>query len=250
VRLPALPAALPAALLALVLTGCGGGDGSRTLTVLAAASLTGTFEQLADRFEDEHPGVAVRLVLDSSATLATQVREGAPADVLATADEATMATVLQEGYAESAPVFATNTMVLVTPAGDPDPVAGLEDLRDPAVDFVTCVESAPCGALALRLLRSGGITAEPRSQDVDVRAVLAKVVADEADAGLVYASDAAAAGEEVRIVEVPGASRQLNRYPVAVLDDADDPELARAWVELVLSEEGQRVLRTAGFGAP
>ncbi len=248
-------------LLALAVTGCATGDGgsddsgegsggSRTLDVLAASSLTETFESLADAFEDDHPGVEVRLVLDSSTTLATQVNEGAPADVLATADETSMQLVLDAGSATESELFATNQLVLVTPKDNPALITGFEDLDDPEVDYVACVETAPCGALAARLLEENGVTNEPRSLEVDVKSVLAKVTADEADAGLVYTTDAFAASADVTTWPVPGSEDALTTYPIAVVGQADEPELAADWVELVLSPEGQEILAQAGFGAP
>lgn len=239
-----------------VVAGCGGseaagpGGEARRLDVLAAASLTESFGVLAETFEARHPGVEVRLVLESSATLAGQVVEGAPADVLATADQAAMQRVVDAGVAESAEVFATNQLVLVTPPDNPARITGLEDLDDPAVTYVACVETAPCGTLADELLAQNGVVAEPASLEVDVKAVLAKVTADEADAGLVYATDAFAARSEVTTWPVPGAEERLTAYPIAVVDQAEEPDLATAWVELVLSDEGQEVLHRAAFLPP
>lgn len=246
----------PAAALLLCVAGCGGttdappGSG-RTLTVLAAASLTEPFTDLADTFETENPSVEVRLAFDSSATLAGQVVQGAPADVLATADDRTMAEVVAADATAGEPsLFATNTMVLVVPAGDPAGVETFADLDRGDVAFVTCADSAPCGALGQALLDANGIENEPSSLEVDVKAVLNKVVLDEADAGLVYASDAVAAGDAVETVSIPGAEEEVNRYLLAPLRRSEQPDLAQAWVDLVLSEPGQAVLRDAGLGAP
>jgi molybdate transport system substrate-binding protein len=239
----------------LAVTGCApagtGGTSSETLTVLAAASLTEPFTTLADTFERDHPGTTVRLAFDSSATLAEQVAQGAPADVLATADDRTMQRVLSSGLAADRPaVFATNRLVLVVPAANPADIERLADLDDPDVGFVACVDSAPCGALADDLLDEAGIEAEPVSEEVDVKAVLGKVVLDEADAGLVYVTDAVAAGDTVRQIEVSAAGRNVTSYPIVRLAGAADPGLAADWVELVLSDQGRRVLRADGFGAP
>lgn len=227
-----------------------GSGSARTLDVLAAASLAETFEEMAERFEADHPGVEVRLVLESSATLAGQVAEGAPADVLATADQASMQRALDAGAVGEPDVFAANQLVLVTPARNPARITGLKDLDDPSVSYVTCVETAPCGSLAERLLSENDVTVEPRSLEIDVKAVLAKVTSDEADAGLVYATDALAARSEVTTLPIPGADEALATYPIAVVDQADEPELAAAWVKLVLSGEGQEVLSRAGFLPP
>ncbi len=233
-----------------VLAACGGGagseDGEVTLDVLAASSLTESFETLAEDFEADNPGVTVRLSLGSSAALAQQVTEGAPADVLATADLPSME--LASDDVSAATEFATNELVLVTPAEDPGGVSSLEDLSE--AQYVTCVDSAPCGALADQLLEDAGVTAEPVSREADVKAVLAKVTSGEVDAGFVYVTDAVAAGDEVVRIEVPGAADLPARYAVATAAEARQPELAQAWVDLVLGPDGQRVLAEAGFGGP
>lgn len=235
------------ALALLTVAGCGEADGE-TVTVLAAASLAGPFEELADRFEAEHPGVEVELAFDSSATLAQQAVEGAPADVLATADRATMESA-SDALATTPEVFATNTMVLVTPAGNPAGITAVADLQAGAT-YVVCVETAPCGRVAQELLAVNQVTVAPASLEVDVRAVLAKVSSDEADAGLVYASDAVAAGDQVERFDVVGADERPNPYPIATLQQAGDPGLAQEFVDLVLSSEGQDVLTAAGFAGP
>ncbi|MGA8994994.1 MAG: molybdate ABC transporter substrate-binding protein [Nocardioidaceae bacterium] len=248
-------------LVALLGSGCGsdpapgapggGSSGTGTLRVLAAASLTEPFTTLAQRFERDHPGVRVRLAFDSSATLAEQVRQGAPGDVLATADEATMATVVADDGTVGAPrVFATNHLVLAVPRGNPAGITRFADLDRAGVDYVVCVPSAPCGKLAAAVLEAAGIRAEPVSEEVDVKAVLSKVQLDEADAGLVYASDVATAGELVRGVPVPASGANLNTYPVAALSEAQQPALATAWLDLVTSPQGRTVLAEDGFGTP
>jgi molybdate transport system substrate-binding protein len=250
--------ALGLALLAVLAAGagCGGsgsgsGGGDQELTVLAAASLTGTFTELQQVFVEDHPGVDVRLSVDSSATLAQQVVQGAPADVLATADERPMDTVVRAGGVAGSPdAFATNHLVLVVPADNPAGVRSVDDLSRPGVDYVVCVPSAPCGDVAATVLDEAGITAPAASEETDVKAVLSKVQLGEADAGLVYATDAAAAGDSVRSFDIPGSQDSSTRYLVAALDEAGAPDLARAWVALVLSDRGQRILADAGFGPP
>ena len=257
---------LGALTLALALAGCGGSSGSSgssvssgssgggdtgTLTVLGAASLTGTFTRLARDFEAAHPGVKVRLAFDSSATLAEQVTQGAPADVLATADQDTMKTVSDAGDTAGTPqLFATNHLQLVVPKANPARITRFSDLDRPGVKYVVCVATAPCGKLAAKVLAHDQITAKPVSEEVDVKAVLSKVSADEADAGLVYATDAVAGAATVRPVDIPTSGENLNRYPVAALKDSRHATLARQFVALVLSAKGQRVLAAAGFGKP
>lgn len=238
------------ALLALLpLTACGSGGDDTTITVLAASSLTGTFTRLGRQFEDEHPGVTVKFAFDSSATLAQQATQGAPADVLATADTATMDSA-KSALASPPQVFATNVMVLVTPASDPGHVSSFSDLDRPSVEFVTCVPTAPCGKVGQALLDQDHITGRPVSQEVDVKSVLAKVTEGEADAGLVYTTDAVAAGDQVRALPIPGSSRQVTTYPITTLTQSRNSDLAREFVDLVTGPTGQRTLRKAGFGKP
>ena len=239
--------------LALVLTACGGGsNGSssdRQVTVLAAASLTGTFTELAHEFEKDHPGVDVRLSFDSSATLAQQAVGGAPADVLATADTGTMDSA-KDALAAAPQAFATNTMVLVAPRQNPAGITDFADVADPGLTWVACVETAPCGKVAAALLRDNHVTTKPASLEVDVKSVLAKVTSDEADAGFVYETDAVAAGDRVRSFPIPHASEEVTTYPIAQLTQSADADLANAFVDLVLGDRGQQVLRHAGFGRP
>lgn len=242
-----------ALVLALVGTGvvaCSDDGSDSELTVLAAASLNETFTTLADAFETAHPDVSVRLSFDSSATLAGQAVGGAPADVLATADASTMQDAVDAGAVISPAPFASNTMTLVVPAGNPAGITSFVDLDAPGVDYVVCVDTAPCGRAGAGLLDRNGIAAEPASLETDVKAVLAKVVSDEADAGLVYVTDAVAAGDAVQALDIPEADTEALQYPIGVLEQAGDRDLAQEFVDLVLSAEGQAILRDAGFGAP
>lgn len=243
------------ALTAAILSGCAAGHGARsegrTLTVLAASSLTESFDGLAKTFEKEHPGVDVRLTYDSSATLAQQVVQGAPADVLATADARTMAVAVAGKAIEGKPTrFATNRLVLVVPADNPAHLTGISDLENRDVTFVMCDVSAPCGALGRSVLDLVHVRARPSSLEPDVKSVLTKVTLGEADAGLVYASDATAAGDKVRSFAIPGTSAAVNSYLIAPVTQSRSPDLATAWVDLVTSEQGRRVLRDHGFGLP
>lgn len=232
--------------LALGVAGCD--DDEPTLTVLAAASLTGPFSTLADAFEAEHPGVRVSLVFESSATLAQMAIERAPGDVLATADRHTMDRAEREGgTSASATRFASNVLVLAVPGTNPAGIDAIEDLARPGVDYLTCVPTAPCGASARDVLSAAGITRRPASQEVDVRAVLGKVMTGEADAGLVYRTDAISATDRVRAFAIPGADARPNTYWVAPTVGAEHPELARAWIDLLTGSRGRAVLAGAGF---
>lgn len=242
-------AALAVLTLVLPLTACGGDDGDSTITVLAAASLSGTFTELAGQFEKDHDGAHVKLAFDSSATLAQQAVDGAPADVLATADTATMDSA-GDTLDSDPELFATNTMVLVTPADNPAGITAFDDVVTGDVTYVVCVDTAPCGKVAAALLADNTVTTDPASLEVDVKAVLAKVTSGEADAGIVYATDAVAAGEAVRVFDVPHADEEVTSYPIATLEQSGDADLAQQFVDLVLSDEGQQVLADAGFGSP
>jgi molybdate transport system substrate-binding protein len=235
------------ALLVLLLPLVGCSDDEQTLTVLAAASLTDVLEELAVAFEDGHD-VDVRLSFGSSTDLAEQAADGAPGDVLATADETSMQVAGDAGVAGDVERFATNELVLVTPPDNPAGIESLADLAD--ATWVRCADDVPCGRVALGVLEDDGVTAEPASLEEDVRATLDKVVSGEADAGLVYATDAVAAGDAVATVEIPGAEQRLTSYFVTTLEQAEDAELAQLWVDLMLSDAGRRVLEDAGFGAP
>jgi molybdate transport system substrate-binding protein len=241
-------AVLSALLALLPLSACGGGD-KTTITVLAASSLTGTFTELGREFESRHPGVTVKFAFDSSATLAQQAVAGAPADVLATADTTTMdsAKAVQAGTPQ---VFATNVMVLATPADNPAHLTSFTDLDQGSVTYVVCVPTAPCGIVAQSLLDQDHITAKPVSTEVDVKSVLAKLTEGEADAGIVYATDAIAAGSQVRHLPIPGAAKQTTTYPIVAVDQSKNADLAQQFVDLVTGPSGQQVLAGAGFGKP
>ena len=221
------------------------------LTVMAASSLTEAFGRLGHTFAQQHPGVHVRFSFDSSATLAEQVAQGAPADVLATADTETMHTVVAAHANDGKPqLFATNQLVLAIPQANPAHVTGMADLARPGVKYLACVSSAPCGALADTLLKANHVSAPPASREVDVKSVLGKLQLGEADAGLVYATDVRSSQGKVTALQVPHAEQNLNEYPIVALTGSGHPALAHDWVRLVLSPAGQKVLRQAGFGAP
>jgi molybdate transport system substrate-binding protein len=232
-------------------TGAPTGSGlSGELTVYAAASLGGAFDEIAARFAERHPGLEVRpIVYDGSTTLSTQIVAGAPADVFAAADEAAMGVVVDAGLASTPTVFATNTLVIAVPSGNPAGVTALEDLARPATTVVLCAPEVPCGAASRRLLARQSVDVSPASVEQNVTAVLTKVASAEADAGLVYATDIARA-RGVRAVAAEGADQVVSRYPIATLADAGNPAAAAAFEDFVTGPEGRRVLADAGFGAP
>jgi molybdate transport system substrate-binding protein len=246
-----------AGVLAISLAACGsdddtdgetGSNADSELTVLAASSLTDAFEDLATEFESAHDSTTVTFSFGSSTDLAEQVADGAPGDVLATADETSMQLAQDAGVTGEVSRFATNVLTIVTP---PDNPAGIESLYDlEGSTWVRCTDDAPCGRVATAVLADNDITAEPASLEEDVRATLDKVVSGEADAGLVYATDAVAAGDDVLAVAIPGAETELTSYFTTVLEQSADADLAQEWVDFVTSEDGLAILQQAGFGAP
>jgi molybdate transport system substrate-binding protein len=241
--------------LLLPLTACGddsaGEDGSTTLTVYAAASLTATFEQIAKRFEAEHDGVDVRLSFGGSSDLVTQIQEGAPADVFASADTVNMDKLVDAGLTGADPQdFATNVLEIAVPPGDPAGIATFQDLAKPGLDLVVCAPEVPCGAAAQSVAEAAGVTLRPVSEEQSVTDVLAKVTSGEADAGLVYVTDVAAAGDDVEGIEFAESRTVVNTYPIAPVADSDESDLAQEFVEIVVGEVGQEILRDAGFGKP
>lgn len=252
----------------LVLTGCAGGGadaGGSTptptptatestldgeLTVYAAASLKAAFDEISTAFEEENPGVDVLpVVYDGSSTLATQIIEGAAVDVFASADEKNMTKVTDAGLISAPELFATNTLVVAVPQGNPGGVETLEDLADPAITVVLCAVEVPCGAASQALLTNAGLTVTPASLEQNVTAVLTKVAADEADAGLVYKTDVAT-NDQVESFEPEGAADVVNSYPIGALKDSANGEAAAAFAAFVTGERGQEILASFGFGAP
>jgi molybdate transport system substrate-binding protein len=221
------------------------------LTVYAAASLTSTFTELAERFEADNPGVTVALSFAGSSDLVAQVISGAPADVLASADLATMDQLTAEDLQGSEPaVFATNTLQIATPPDNPGEVSELADLAEEDLAVVVCAPEVPCGAAAVAVAEEAGVTLAPDSEEQSVADVLGKVRAGEADAGLVYVTDVIAAAGDVLGIDVPEAAAVVNDYPIATVAGSDAGDLAQEFVELVLGEQGRQVLADAGFGTP
>lgn len=224
---------------------------SGSVTVLAAASLTESFETLADRLGEEYPELEIVYSFGPSSGLVEQLLSGAPADVLATADTATMDDAVAGGVVEGEPVvFARNTLALAVPAGNPGGVTGLADLADEELRVAICEPQVPCGGAAQRLLDAAGVVAAPDTLTTDVKEAASLVALGEADAALIYLTDAAAEGDAVETVEVPESESVVNDYPVAVLADAPNPEGARAVLEAITGEPGQTILGEAGFLEP
>lgn len=250
--------------LSLALTGCSSGTSdadtsptgagsataaSGTVTVFAAASMQSTFNELGATFEAAHPGVRVTFNFAGSQTLAEQITQGAPADVFASANEATMKTVTDAGLNATEPsIYATNQLTIAVPPGNPAGVASFQDLAEPGLKLVVCAPEVPCGAATVKIEESTGITLEPVSEELAVTDVLGKVQSGEADAGLVYQTDVIAAGDTVKAVPFPESSKAINKNLITAIKDGPLAPLGQEFVDLVLSPEGQLVLKEAGFG--
>ncbi|WP_029150579.1 molybdate ABC transporter substrate-binding protein [Microbacterium indicum] len=221
---------------------------STTLVVAAAASLQNAFTDIGSQFEDEHSGVTVSFTFDGSSGLVSQLQEGAPGSVFASADEANMDKAVDAGLTTGDPqVFARNTLEIVTPPDNPAGIETLADLASGDVDVAICAAQVPCGAATQQVLENADLTLTPASEEQSVTDVLGRVTSGEADAGLVYVTDVTSAGDEVTAIPFDGADAVVNDYPIATLDDSD---LAQDFVDYVLSDAGQEVLASYGFVAP
>lgn len=250
-------AAIAALALALGATGCsavggaGGGRTTTTLTVYAAASLQEPFEELGEQFEADHEGVDVEFSFAGSSTLVEQIQQGAPADVFASADTSTMDELVDAGLEAADPVaFTSNTLMIAAPAGNPAGVTDLASLAENGIDLVVCAPAVPCGAAAETVERAAGLDLSPVSEEQSVTDVLNKVSSGEADAGLVYVTDVAKAGDEVEGIAFPESDSAVNTYPITTVEDSAQPELGQEFVDLVTGETGQQVLGEHGFGDP
>jgi molybdate transport system substrate-binding protein len=224
---------------------------SGTVTVFAAASLKESFTTLGKEFEQAHPGTRVTFSFGGSDTLAAQITGGAPADVFAAASPKTMAIVTDKKDNATAPAtFVRNQLEIATLPGNPDKVSSLKDLTRSSLKVVLCDRTVPCGAAAQKALDASGLELTPVSYEEDVKSALNKVVLKEADAAVVYRTDVRAAGEKVEGVEFPESADAINDYPITLLKDAPDAGAAKAFIALVRSAEGQKVLTRAGFLKP
>jgi molybdate transport system substrate-binding protein len=238
-----------ALLSALLLVGGCQSEPRPPLVVFAAASLTKTFTALSGAFTGASSETAVELSFAGSADLLTQLTQGADADVLATADTPTMNKAAGAGLlAGPAVPFATNRLIIAVAPQNPKDVKSFRDLT--RVSLVACAVQVPCGSATARLQAETGVRLRPVSEESSVTDVLNKVTTGQADAGLVYLTDARAAGDKVTAVDFPESARALNTYQIAVLKDARDPAQASRFVDLVTGTAGRQVLADAGFGGP
>lgn len=226
------------------------GSAPSELTVFAAASLEASFTELGARFEEQHDGVNVTFNFAGSSDLAAQILQGAPADVFASAHTGQMDNVVAEDLVDEPEDFASNTLQIAVPPDNPAGVSALADLATPGTDVVVCAPAVPCGAATERVEQASGVAIEPVSEESSVTDVLNKVSTGQAEAGLVYVTDVAEAGDAVQGISFPESTEAVNTYPIATLRDSEDDELADEFIDRVLSETGQAVLGEAGFGQP
>lgn len=249
-----------AAALVIGLAGCSAGSSPEPteaasqeapLIVFAAASLQSSFDELAAAFEAEHPEYPVdEIRYDGSQALATQLVDGADADVIAFASEASIVPVVDAGVADETTLFATNTLQIAVAPGNPKGIEALTDLADDAITVVLCAPEVPCGAASQTLLTDAGVTVTPASEETNVTSVVRRVTDGEADAGLVYATDVQDSAGALEGITPENAQVAVNRYPLAIAANAPSPDGAAAFVDFVLSDAGQKILADHGFGAP
>jgi molybdate transport system substrate-binding protein len=224
---------------------------AHSIVVFAAALLKPAFTLLAGKFQSDNPRATIDFDFATSSELANKLTQGANADVFASADSAQMDTVVKADLTTSDPVnFASNTLVIVTAPGDPKQIRSFADLARPDVRVAVCQASAPCGSAAQRIEDNTGVHLNPASEESVSAGVLGKVTTGEADAGLVYLTDAHKAGDKVTAVKFPESDAAVNIYPIAILKHASQPALAQKFVDLVTGATGQRVLTQAGFASP
>jgi molybdate transport system substrate-binding protein len=249
-----------------LISGCGGSNqsssssssGSSTqaavsgkIIVFGAASLKKTFTEIGNRLKTDNPGTDVEYNFAGSSDLVTQLTQGAPGDVFASADTKNMDKAKQANLLASDPVnFASNTLTIVTETGNPKHIASFKDLAQPGLNVVICQQQVPCGSATKKIEDATGVKLSPVSEETQVTDVLTKVTTGQADAGLVYVTDAMGAGDKVTAVAFPESSSAVNTYPIAVLKESNNPDLAKKFVELVNSEAGQKILGAAGFAKP
>jgi molybdate transport system substrate-binding protein len=222
-----------------------------SITVFAGSSLTDAFKKARDHLKVKYLGTDYTFNFGSSSTLARQITNGASADVFASADDTNMQKIVDAKLNDGAPAFfLSNRLQIVVAAGNPKQIAGLADLGKPGLIVVLAAPTVPAGKYSLESLQKAGVAVRPASQELDVRAVLNKVVLGEADAGIVYVTDVKSAGAKVAGVDIPERQQVVARYPIAVVKESKNPRLAQVYVDFLLSDEGQTLLAEFGFSKP
>jgi molybdate transport system substrate-binding protein len=242
-------------LLLALISGCGSSEQpaaqNTKIIVFAAASLKKTFTDIGEQFKAENHGSSVEFSFAGSSDLVTQLTQGAPADVFASADTKNMDKAAQAGLLAGDPVnFASNTLTIAVAPGNPKKIASFKDLTQQGLNVVVCAPQVPCGSATQKVEQATGVMLNPVSEESSVSDVLNKVTTGQADAGIVYVTDAIGSGDKVAAVAFPEAAGAVNTYPIAVLKGSKNPQLARKFVDLVTGESGQKVLNAAGFAKP
>jgi molybdate transport system substrate-binding protein len=221
------------------------------LVVFAATSLTGAFDKIGAQFEKANPGVTVKFNYNGSSSLVTQIKQGAPADVFASANTSNMTAITDASLNSAAPqVFARNSGEIAVEAGNPQHVTSVSALANPALKVVVCAPEVPCGSLAQQIFKNAGVTVKPVSEEENVGGVVTKVSTGEADAGVVYVTDVKSAGNKVAGVAIPADQNETADYPIAQLKGAPNATAGAAFISYVLSPPGQQVLASFGFLPP
>jgi molybdate transport system substrate-binding protein len=224
---------------------------SGDITVFAAASLTESFTEIKRDFQAKHPDVAVKLNFDSSSNLAAQIQQGAPADVFASADEASLGKTIESGDVMPRPVtFARNRLEIAVDEGNPKRIKGLADLAKEGVIVTLCADPVPCGKYAADAFAKAGVEVTPASKEGNAKAALSKVSLGEADAAVVYVTDVKAAKGAVSGVPIPDRHNVVARYTVAVVKESDNGDAARAWARFLASAKASATLAEFGFLLP
>jgi molybdate transport system substrate-binding protein len=247
-------AALLAVIALMLVSGCGAsGESPKNgkIIVFAAASLKKSFTEIGERFKTDNPGTDVEFSFAGSSDLVTQLTQGASADVFASADTKNMQKAAQGGLLAGDSVnFASNTLTIAVPPGNPKNIHSFQDLTRPGLNVVVCAPQVPCGSATQKVEQATGVKLAPVSEESQVTDVLNKVETGQADAGLVYVTDTMAAGDKVTAVPFPEAASAVNTYPIAVLKGSKNSDLARKFVDLVTGDAGQKILSAAGFAKP
>jgi molybdate transport system substrate-binding protein len=244
---------------AVLLAACGGGVGTASnspsssalsgyINVFAAASLTASFTALGIAFHQAHPGVGVNFNFAGTPTLVTQIEQGAPADVFASADTTNMDKLTMDGFTSgSSKIFARNQLEIVVAPGNPKGISALADLAKPGVIYITEGPTVPAGKYSLQALATAGVKVTPKSLETSVTAVISKIELGEADAGIVYTTDIQAAGSKVQGVPIAAADNVIATYPIVAVKGTKYSDVANAFIDYVLSSTGQSTLATFGF---
>ena len=239
----------------MLVSACSGNGGppetallNGSISVFAAASLTDSFKALGTAFQAAHAGTTVQFNFAGSPTLVTQIEQGAPAGVFASADTTNMDKLKADGFTGGTPqVFAHNKLEIVVAAGNPRGITGLADLAKPGVIYITAAPTVPAGKYAVQILASAGVKVTPKSLETDVKSVVGKIELGEADAGIVYVTDVKAAGSKVTGVPIPDSVNVIATYPIVAVKGANNLSLVNAFIGYVLSADGQATLQSFGF---